>query len=390
MKKLNVLHIASFNGNIGDNANHNGFRRKLDQFLNCEVNYDEIEMREFYQSWNIRDFNSKEFIEKCNEYDLLIIGGGNFFELKWDYSHTGTTVNLSNETLEKIDTPILFFGVGCDIAKGVTESTINKFENFLNNITNSNKYLISVRNDGSYNTIQKLYGDKFSEKIHKVADGAFFLKTQSFNFPELNEDLKSIGLNIVSDMKEIRFNEKIENGITYNDFIVGLSKVVNTFLEQNDDYQIILFPHIYSDLSAINELLERINDKLRRTRIVVAPCLTGKGSEEYIFGLYNECDFIMGMRFHSNVAAIAQNIPTIGLSSYKKIIDLYSEINLLERVVDVNKKGFEERLKSLIEETIEDSKKVKLKYEKVNEKISEQYANFFQLVKEWAEENNII
>lgn len=390
MKKIKALHIASFNGNIGDNANHNGFRRKLENGFQCDIDYDEVEIREFYQSWNIRNFNSEEFIQVCNSYSLIIIGGGNFFELKWDYSHTGTTINISDETLDKIKTPIFFNAVGCDVSKGVNKSTISKFENFLNKITNSNNYLISVRNDGSYDTIHKLYGDKYDEKIYKVPDGGFFVETKKSDFPEFNKDLKSIGINVATDMKEIRFPQETENDINYDEFIDGFSKVINKFLENNREYQIIFYPHIYSDLRAISELLEKISDSFRRTRIVVAPCLTGSGSEEYIFGLYKKCEFILGMRFHSNVCAIAQEIPTIGLCSYKKIHDLYSELNLLDRLVYVNKKGFAEKLDQQIKYLVENSKIVKARYAEVKEVINNEGYIFYQQVKIWAEENFVI
>src|SRR5699024_1444214 len=165
MKRINALHIASFNGNIGDNANHNGLRRNLEEILDNNISFDEIEMREFYQSWNLRDFNSNEFIDLCNSYDLIIIGGGNFFELKWDYSYTGTTVNLSDVTLSRIKTPILFFGLGCDIGKGSNRSTIKKFDNFLEMVTDSEQFMVTVRNDGSYETIEKLYGSKYYNKV---------------------------------------------------------------------------------------------------------------------------------------------------------------------------------------------------------------------------------
>lgn len=390
MNRIKVMHIASFNGNIGDNANHNGFRRKLGDSFNCDIKYDEIEIREFYQSWNIRDFNSEEFIKLCNSYVLIVIGGGNFFELKWDYSYTGSTINISNDTLNKIKTPILFHAVGCDIAKGTSESNINKFENFLNIVTNSSKYLVSVRNDGSYDIIHKLYGDKYHKKIIRVPDGAFFLKTKTFKFPEVNKNLKSVGINIVSDMKDIRFGKKINDGIRYDDFINGLARVVNNFLEKNREYQIIFFPHIYSDLIAIGELLEKIDDRFRRTRIVVAPCLTGRGSEEYIFGLYKECEFILAMRFHSNVCSIAQGIPTIGLSSYKKIHNLYSEMNLLDRVIYVNTKGFEGRLVKHIEYTIENLGQIRYRYRKVLVHIENESHEFYQKVMIWAKKNCII
>lgn len=387
MGKIKVLHIASFNGNIGDNANHNGFRRRLVDTLGREVNFTNLEMREFYQSWNLRDFNSEEFINLSNEHDLVVIGGGNFFELNWDYSHTGTTVNLSEDTLDKIGTPILFHGLGCDIAKGASDNAIGKFKNFLDRITNDDNILVSVRNDGSYETIQKLYGDIFDNKIYRVPDGAFFMKVKSFDFPEVNGRYRSIGINIVSDMKEIRFNNKTADNISYDEFIEGFALVLNNFLKNNQEHQLILFPHIYSDLIAIYNLLEKIEDQYRRTRVVIAPCLTGEGADEYIFGLYKECDFIMGMRFHSNVCAITENIPTIALSSYKKIIDLYNEIGLNDRVIEVNKQGFEENMNRMMEGTINSLNEIKKDYMKINKNIYNESLEFYESVKEWFNQN---
>lgn len=341
MEKIKALHIASFNGNIGDNANHNGFRKRLIETLDREIIFTNLEIREFYQIWDLRDFNSIEFIDLCNNHDLVVIGGGNFFELKWDYSHTGTTIDIDEDTLSQIKTPILFNGVGCDIAKGASQNAVEKFRLFMERITNDKNILVSVRNDGSFDTITKLYGDSFDEKIYRVPDGAFFMKSGKFDFPETKRRYRSIGINVAADMKEIRFNSEVRGSISYDDFVNGFAMVLNELLQKYEDYQIIFFPHIYSDLAAINDLLEKIEDTYRRIRVVVAPYLTGEGSDEYIFGLYKECDFIMGMRFHSNICAIAQNIPTIALCSYKKILDLYREVDLSDRVVEVNKVGFE-------------------------------------------------
>ncbi len=383
MGKIKVLHIASFNGNIGDNANHNGFRKRLIKTLNRDCSFTNLEMREFYKSWNYRDFNSDEFIRLCNEHDLVVIGGGNFFELQWDYSVTGTTVNISLKTLDAILTPILFHGVGCDVSKGASESALEKFKIFLERITNDDNILVSVRNDGSYETIRDLYGDLFEGKVIKVPDGAFFMESKKFEFPEISDSLKSIGINVVSDMKNIRFSENVENGIRYDDFNKSFGEVLNKFLEEYENYQLILFPHIYSDLLAIYDLMENIDDKYRRTRIVIAPCLTGQGADEYIFGLYKECEFIMGMRFHTNVCSIAQNIPTIALNSYKKIRDLYNELGLESRVVDVNKIGFEESLRVLIKNTINDRESIVRDYSEVNQKILSQSSEFYDKVYIW-------
>lgn len=386
MKRINALHIASFNGNIGDNANHNGLRRNLEEILDNNISFDEIEMREFYQSWNLRDFNSNEFIDLCNSYDLIIIGGGNFFELKWDYSYTGTTVNLSDVTLSRIKTPILFFGLGCDIGKGSNRSTIKKFDNFLEMVTDSEQFMVTVRNDGSYETIEKLYGSKYYNKVFKVADGAFFFKSDDITNPVFTDNKrKKIGINVVCDMKSIRFNEEV----TYNDFVSDFAYFLNDFIKDNKEYDLIFFPHIYSDLEAISNVINKIEDQVRRYRITVAPYMSGKGSDKYIFGLYKHCEVILGMRFHSNVCAIAQNIPTIALSSYKKIHDLYSDLDLLDRVVYVNEREFEINLQNSLNETLNNKTNIKQLYEKVNRKLANKNDVFINELDRWLKMNKL-
>ena len=42
MKTLRTLHLASFEGNIGDNANHNGFYKFLFQNKGFKFDIDEL------------------------------------------------------------------------------------------------------------------------------------------------------------------------------------------------------------------------------------------------------------------------------------------------------------------------------------------------------------
>ena len=84
---LRVLHLASFAGNIGDLANHAGARRMLAERLGFALKFTDLEIREFY--WKQRSFDDA-FVAYANSFDLLIIGGGNYFELWVDHSaHPG-------------------------------------------------------------------------------------------------------------------------------------------------------------------------------------------------------------------------------------------------------------------------------------------------------------
>lgn len=383
MTGLKVLHIASFVGNIGDNANHNGFRAMMKRYVCDDIKYTNIEMREFYKAWNLRDFNSLEFVQLCNEHDLVVVGGGNFFELKWDYSHTGTTVNLAKDTLDKIKTPIFFNALGCDITKGYTENTIHKFREFLRYTTRSEQFMISFRNDGSKKTIHSLYGNEFENLLHYIPDPGFYFRTEEKLSSEYFSSKKFIGINIVSDMKDIRFGKGCE--IDYESFINEFATYLDLFLAKYQDYNIVFFPHIYSDLEAITSVMEKIDHIVLRQRLIVAPYLLGEGSENQVFSMYKYCDLIIGMRFHSNVCAIGNSIPTIPLGSYPKIEELYDELALSERVVYVNRHNFSSRLMESTDYTLANLNTIRGVYEEKKQGVVENGKSFFIALKGWIE-----
>src|SRR5262245_48888408 len=131
MRRLRVLHLASFDGNVGDNANHDGARRELERNLGVELEYSELEIREFF--WKQRRYDD-EFAALCNRHDLVMIGGGNYFELWVEHSSTGTSIDLSAELLAKIRPPILFHALGVDPAMGASEQAIARFRAFLDHL----------------------------------------------------------------------------------------------------------------------------------------------------------------------------------------------------------------------------------------------------------------
>ena len=100
---MKILHVASFAGNIGDIANHYGFSRWFKEFFKKEILWNEFEIRETFRGF--KSFN-EDFANLANSHDLLIFGGGGFFELWVEESPTGTSIAISKEVLEKIKIPI--------------------------------------------------------------------------------------------------------------------------------------------------------------------------------------------------------------------------------------------------------------------------------------------
>ncbi|MFW5795059.1 MAG: polysaccharide pyruvyl transferase family protein [Bacillota bacterium] len=383
-EKMKVLHLASFNGNIGDNANHNGFYHLFKKHITENVEFDQLEMRKFYFSWDDRKFD-ESFVKEVNQYDLLVIGGGNFFDITWPDSATGTTIDISYEVLQKINTPILFnaLGLGYGVGRSYNKNAVIKFKDFLDYILapeRQDQYFLALRNDGAYNNLQNLYGNKYSDKVIEVPDNGFFHKIKKYNHSELIGGYKSIGVNLVFDSSNKRFS----SGLSYDDFIFEFSEVINSFLKNKKDYQIIFFPHIYSDLKTINKVIENIDKKIVRKRIKVAPYLHGQDSEKYIFNLYNKCELILGMRFHSNVGAIANNIPSIGMATNNyRVSKLYDKLSIKNRCLQVDQYGFSNDLKELIEKSLSSNIEIVSQYKKINNRINNKAIDYFESLNNW-------
>jgi len=315
MKTLKTLHLASFDGNIGDNANHDGFYKHLKQLEDFEFQIDQLEIREFY--WKKRFFN-ESFVELVNSYELLIVGGGNYFELWVEDSPTGTSISLELELLKRIDTPILFNALGVDPGQGVSESNIQKFRNFLDLLIERGDF-ISIRNDGARKAIKDYVGEEYLGHIHHTVDAGFFA-----DIPEASEYYKSkkyIAINVAYDMQDVRF----EN-ISYEEFLQTFKRFIDKFLNENEDYEIVFVPHIFRDMTFITDLLNILDDETRRRKISVAQLLHGQDSFKEVMSIYRGAQVVLANRFHANVCSIGMEKPTIGLVNYRQIEELYEEL----------------------------------------------------------------
>lgn len=374
---LKILHLASFSGNIGDIANHESFYYQFRQRINAEAEITQVEIRDFYKSVDIKSFDD-DFVQEVNQHDLFIIGGGNFFELCWDYSDNGTTFNISNDRLCQITTPILINGIGIDDNKGIKKDNILKFSVFLDTLFQYNNVFFSVRNDGSFEIFKK-YFPQYIHKIIEIPDFGFFIHEHPYidNYQRSNKT-RTLGINIALDMPQIRFS-----GLQYDIFLNEIAVQVDKILSKTD-YNIFLFAHIISDYRAILDLVDKLTYKRYRTRISISPLI--QKHELETFAYYKECDFIFATRFHSNVCAISMGIPTFGMVSYPKHEIVYEKLNLKYRKCNLNSQDFIRKLREEVEYILTDSgyiERIKADYGLVNARLEEQKEILFLKLLKW-------
>lgn len=339
---LKVLHLASFSGNIGDNANHAGARAQFAQNLSFELDYTELEIREFY--WKQRFFD-EAFISCVNQFDLLLIGGGNYFELWVEYSRTGCSIDLPPELLAKIQCPVIFYGLGVDAGQGVPDTCLQRFREFMDYLLADDRFFVAVRNDGAVATLEQYLGKHYAHAVSVVPDGGFFIKPGQHQHPELINFPRNLVINLAGDMLETRF--KGEPGLLsadgfYKEFALCLEQLLDT----NADVGAVFVPHIFRDYAPISSVIDFLPDAMRRRRIAVAPYLVGAAGSEKQFSLYQQASLVLAMRFHASVCPLGMGVPTLGLVCYPQISHLYRELGIQSLAVDVSRVGFGDRLKA--------------------------------------------
>lgn len=339
---IKALHLASFNGNVGDIANHVGFWNLFKKYITYNVDVTYLEIREFYKSWGLRRFD-EEFVNTVNGYDLLVIGGGNFFDVKWDYSRTGTTLDIPDILLEKISVPIVFNGLGVDYnPEYCPDIAKERFESFIQYINSKpDRYVFSLRNDDSVMLIKEYFNKSLLSNNIQIPDGGFFTSAREYIHSEIPTDKTVVAINIAKDRMKDRWGDEERYKLYCEEF----SHFINMSLKQNDSLHFVFVPHIPSDLQAISDVLSDVYDYNCRRYISISPYINGITTPgDYIVDLYRKSDLTIGMRYHANICSIAMKTPTIGIVTLNKHIELYKNIGFEDRLFDVNHFPFAENL----------------------------------------------
>lgn len=334
-KTLRVLQLASFAGNIGDLANHAGARRMLAERLGYTLEFTDLEIREFY--WKQRSFDDT-FVEYANSFDLLIIGGGNYFELWVDHSATGTSIDITPERLACLTVPTVFFALGVDTGQGYSAQSAQRFSAFMATALGRSDMFVCVRNDGSSRALREVLGEETAARIPTMPDGGFFADPAGSQ--PAQGDCGRIGINIAGDMLERRF----DRGLSTEDFLRELAEACRDLMDARPELRIELMPHIWRDSALIAQLLPMIPDSYLRRRVAVGRLEPGETGLAGFLQSYRGFDLVLGMRFHANVCPIGMGVPARGLLNYPQVERLYEELDLRDRLLDVRDAGFGKRL----------------------------------------------
>lgn len=374
---MRIIQLASFTGNWGDNYSHFAFRKWFSDLYESDISWHELEIRNFYKKERFFDVDLADYI---NDFDLFVIGGGNFLELWVNSSPNGTSLSFSESFQDKINIPILFNSLGVDNGQGVSKSATDNFGNFISFFNEKKKSLFSLRNDGAKANIQCEFPEIDITKFIEIPDHGFFVKDYlKINQVEVNKCL--IGINLANDMPNIRWPStgEVSEDIYFHNIALQLNKIHQEFPESH----FVFFCHMFRDFTPTAKVLNELDDSIRRNNVTIQHFENNLETALQAFVQYSSLTLMIAMRFHACVIPISLNIPTIGLCTYPQIKKVFNDLRLDQYCIDNSKGDSLEGLHTLTAEILAERPHICRQLDEINSLLLSRRFSAGNNVTEW-------
>lgn len=249
----------------------------------------------------------------------------------------------------------------------------------------SHAHIILSRDRESMALAQNILGKKSSSKqIIFCPDVAFALDSivpkDGVIKPFINtgKDNPIVGLNINGLLynggytRDNMFNLKMD----YKLFVHQLSE---TILKKTDA-NLLLIPHTFaarghveSDPDACAEVFAALSP-VYPERIQM---LTGEYDQHAVKGVIGRCNFFIGSRMHSCIAALSQKIPTVAVAYSKKFKGVFASIDAGNFVIDARETEVREAV-NMIEALLKDRAQIEHKLQTQVETVQQQQMKIFR------------
>ena len=180
--------------------------------------------------------------------------------------------------------------------------------------------LITARESVTVNYLKSL---GVTRNVVKVYDPAFLLNSDLYDGPEQSfvRSGNVIGLNISALIAKWRTDQNLESLI--NEVILFVEAAIS------EGFKILLIPHVFKKGGPLNHndeaVLELIYKGIKDAKENIA-LLPGGISTQKIKWLISHCQFFIGARTHSTIAALSTGVPTVSISYSQKAIGINRDI----------------------------------------------------------------
>ena len=204
--------------------------------------------------------------------------------------------------------------------------------------------IIMARDNRSHDIVSSMVNEDCLKNIYLVPDVAFTLESDKPDKIILDPPIANLEIGLIKNLIGININGLVFNG-GYNKknmfklvmnyqkfFLLFLTELIHIY---NKD--ILFVPHTYADKTNIEcdtiasiRLRESLPSILRNRIKIVA--------NEYeaieLKGIIGMCDFFIGSRMHSCIAALSQGVPCVGIAYSDKFHGIFETVDMGNWIID--------------------------------------------------------
>lgn len=295
MRRPKGIHLTVLDRNLGDNALNLAIRRMLAPRL--RLRHMELLKNPF----------DERIVCQLQTAPFIVFGGGGLIHSykprgnAWE--RTGTMWNIHLENLERINTPIVLYGVGYNHFFGEPEP-LPIMADFFRLLKEKNA-LVAFRNDGSKKRFLHAFPDFDERWIHEIPDPGIFFR------PSRGRRTKDyILLQIASDRMKLRY------GDSFDAFLELLRELLEPVAAN-----ILLLPHTIDD--------ERLYAETRFPfKVTVLPFRKHRFWTEKYIRYYAAAMFTISTRGHSQICSIGNGVPSFSIATHPKVIGFADSLSM--------------------------------------------------------------
>lgn len=318
--KIFHFNIESPAGNFGDDV----------LFLSTKRTFENI-FRDFKIEWvnyPLRNHTTDSVIDKANECDLIIVGGGGLLLRDTAAnSYSGWQWACSLKHLNMIKKPLIIYSIGYNRFRDQDEFDPVFFEHL--NRTIEKSLFFSVRDTGSKEALIKcgFCGDLI---YVNPCPSIFYEREFAPQFTGIH-----VGINMAGDRYDLRFNKER--------FYIQMKKICDKLLK--DGVTLHFFNHNWNPLSNCQDFIDSITRKhVHNIETVWDSICIKKALREY-----NSMDLIISMRSHAQLIPFGQMKKVLSIISHDKIKWFLDDAEMEDTGIDILDIHFEEKMIDLIE-----------------------------------------
>jgi len=218
---------------------------------------------------------------------------------------------------------------------------------------------IYSRDRAGVEEVNKLLNNTENGKVRFAPDVGFVLDSRKPEHLDIEPSAKIraqnstvVGLNVSGLLFNGGYSRNNMFGLK-TDYRELICEIIKMLLKE-EEVVVLLIPHVFPpsgyEVESDSDACLKIYEQLRQTyssRIFLVKGEYDQGEIKYVIGL---CDFFIGSRMHSCIAALSQNIPAVGLAYSKKFYGVFDSVGIGNLAIDL-RTATEPDVLSRVEET---------------------------------------